>query len=854
MPFPRLQSWVPGSLLVSLCVTGAVLAAKPGPPPAPAAIDFARDIQPLLQKRCFACHGGGQSQGGLRLDTRAEALRGGDTGSAFQPGHAAESLLLQRVSGAGPKHVMPPAGPRLTPTDVQRLRQWIDSGAAWPVAGAGPGAPRAAGPGGRGKHWSFQPIREPRAPAVKDQGWVKTPIDAFVLARLEKEGLRPSPEADRVTLIRRLSVDLLGLLPTPEEVDAFLKDCQSEEALLSVKPQALGVKPHLRKQDLTLNAQRLTPPPQGAYERLVDRLLASPHYGERWGRHWLDLARYADSDGYEKDLERPYAYVYRDWVIDALNRDLPFDQFTVQQLAGDLLVNQEARKAGIEEKGNFSGKSQVPGFLTSSFPYLPADLQRMVVATGFHRNTLKNREGGADQEEDRVKATLDRANTTGTVWLGLTVGCAQCHSHKFDPITQREYYGLYAFFNTVSEIDLPYPAPGEPKRAADPRIAAIITESSKPPTTHLLVRGDFLRPGEEIQPHSLAVLPSLTPASAQPTRLDLARWLVAPENPLTARVAVNRVWGHLFGQGLVTTPDDFGLRGARPSHPELLDWLAATFRGVPSSEFQVPGISSTKDNAGSGTRNQEQRLAWSQKRLIRLLVTSAAYRQSSRNRAELQTRDPRNVLLARQSRFRPEAEIVRDLYLSASGLLTPKIGGPSIRPPLPGDIAALGYASSLKWTETTGPDRYRRGMYVFFQRTVPYPQLVQFDAPDGNSTCTRRERSNTPLQALTLLNDPVFVECARALGLKLAQEPSGSPEARMRLAFRRCLSRAPSAAEAARLQRLFGEMLSLCKADPTAAAKLAGKGLPAGVDPAEAAAWMTVARTVLNLDEFITRE
>ena len=817
MPVPRLHPWMPGSLLLSLCLAGAGLAAIPAAPPkAPvtAAVDFARDIQPLLQTKCFACHGGGQSQGGLRLDTRVSALRGGDSGAAIRPGQSGESLLLQRVSGLDAKRVMPPTGPRLTAAEIKRLRRWIDSGASWSEdaknsAGVSSPTPHSPSPL---QHWSFQPIRVPRVPEVKQHAWIKSPIDAFVLARLEKEGLRPSPEADRVTLIRRLSLDLLGLPPTPEEVDAFLHD---------------------RSPD--------------AYERVVDRLLASPHYGERWGRHWLDLARYADSDGYEKDLPRPYAYVYRDWVIDALNRDLPFDQFTLQQLAGDLLVNQEIRKSGNGEK--------LPS-VASAFPHLPTDLQQMLVATGFHRNTLKNREGGIDQEEDRVKATLDRANTTGTIWLGLTVGCAQCHSHKFDPITQREYYGLFAFFNTVSEVDLPYPAAGTPKegKAADPRVAAVIADNPKPPATHLLVRGDFLRPGEEIRPHSLAVLPSLKPASDQPTRLDLARWLVSPENPLTARVAVNRVWGHLFGHGLVTTPDDFGLRGEKPSHPELLDWLATAYRRAPGSEFQAPGSSSTKVNSERETRNSEPRLGWSQKALIRLIVTSATYRQSSQTSAQLQARDPKNVLLARQSRFRPEAEIVRDLYLSASGLLTPSIGGPSIRPPLPGDIAALGYASSIKWVETTGPERYRRGMYVFFQRTVPYPQLVEFDAPDGNSTCTRRERSNTPLQALTLLNDPVFVECARALGLRLVQSPSASPEARVRLAFRRCVSREPTAAEAGRLQRLYTEMLALCKADRGAAAKLAGKDLPAGVDAAEAAAWITVARTVLNLDEFITRQ
>jgi mono/diheme cytochrome c family protein len=862
------------ALSLGLLLGSAVFAAGTTPK-----VDFNRDVRPLLQAKCVACHGPNQAQGGLRLHAGADALRGGDSGAAIQPGHADQSLLLRLVSGADPKRVMPPSGPRLTATQVRLLRDWINQGAPWPSSGK----PEPGVSANTVKHWAFQPITRPKPPQVRNRARVRNPVDAFVLARLEKEKIAPSPEADRPTLIRRLSLDLLGLPPTPAEVDAFVND---------------------RSPD--------------AYEKLVDRLLASPHFGERWGRHWLDLARYADSDGYEKDLPRPYAYLYRDWVIDAINRDMPFDQFTTLQLAGDLLAEGGA----------------------------PVDPLEARIATGFHRNTLKNREGGVDEEEDRVKITVDRANTTGTVWLGLTVGCAQCHSHKYDPITQREYYGLYAFFNTVQEVDLPCPTPEEtaayrkakaaydqeharltealaryerevfPRRLADwagapadarqslpapvagalavpaeqrtpeqqsaleqyfrgvdpellklqkavadhakkapappDRKAQTLAENPKPPATRVLIRGDFLRPGDPVQPHVPAVLPALATSSGRtPTRLDLARWIVDPRNPLTARVAVNRAWQHLFGQGLVTTPDDFGVRGAPPTHPELLDWLASWFsRSAASPEDR--GEKSPLSQSSEDT-SYERGAGWSLKRLIRLIVTSATYRQSSRARPDLEDRDPRNELLARQNRFRVEAEIVRDLYLAASGLLHPKIGGPSIRPPLPGDIAALGYAGTVKWTETTGPDRYRRGMYIFFQRTVPYPQLVEFDAPDGNNACTRRERSNTPLQALTLLNDPVFVECARALGLRLLREPAGVPE-RARLAFRTCLSREPTAEEAQRLVRLYEEVLPLCKADPAGAAKLAGTALPPGADSAEAAAWITVARTLLNLDEFITRE
>ena len=765
---------------------GAALSAPA--PASPGKVDYARDVRPLLRDRCYACHGGGHSQGGFRLDSREETLRGGDSGAAVKPGHATESLLARLVAGADPKRVMPPAGPRLTPAEVKLLRDWIDQGATWESNPTGKASATS--------HWAFQPITRPVIPAVRMRGaTARNPIDAFVLARLEKERLRPSAEADPVTLIRRLSMDLLGLPPTPEEVDAFVREC--------------GVPP---------NTEHRTANTDAAYRRLVDRLLASPHFGERWGRHWLDLARYADSDGYEKDLARPYAYLYRDWVIDAINRDVPFDQFTLDQLAGDLEVQETLRAEGKA--------GAVP-----SLASLPEEDRRKLIATGFHRNTLKNREGGVDQEEDRVKITVDRANTTGTVWLGLTVGCAQCHSHKYDPITQREYYGLYAFFNSAQEVDQPLMAGSKVAQTAQ-----TLLENPKPPQTHVLIRGDFLRPGDPVQPHVPAVLPTL--AGEDPNRLTLARWLVDPKNPLTARVAVNRVWQHLFGQGLVTTPDDFGLRGARPTHPELLDYLATAF--VTGAETPAP--------------NTQHPTPWSLKSLVRLLVTSATYRQASTSRPDLEERDPRNALLARQSRFRPEAEIVRDLYLSASGLLNAKVGGPSIRPPLPGDIAALGYASSIKWEETKGAERYRRGMYIFFQRTVPYPQLVEFDAPDGNNPCTRRERSNTPLQALTLLNDPVFVECAQALGRRLAQLPDPYPDARVRQAFRSCVSRNPSPAEAARLKRLYTEMLPLLRANPIAAAKLAGKELPAGLDPAETAAWVTVARTVLNLDEFITRE
>jgi hypothetical protein len=623
----------------------------------------------------------------------------------------------------------------------------------------------------------------------------------------------------------------------------------------------------------------------------VDRLLNSPHYGERWGRHWLDLARYADSDGYEKDTGRPFAWRYRHWVIQALNANLPFDQFTVEQLAGDLLPN-----ATVEQK----------------------------TATGFHRNTLTNREGGVDQEQFRVEAVVDRVNTTGKVWLGVTIGCCQCHDHKYDPFSQREYYQFFAFFNNDSEVDLSAPLPGEeeaynrqkaafdrkkneldaalaayktkelPARQAQwekdlrpiiglasPGLPALALVEPKPRTdkqaqdlatryaktdqklidltkavadhaktapqqskvmtlaqgsgrkTHVLIRGDFLRPGVEVQSGTLGVLPALPNPGASPAgaaksnRLDLARWLVDPANPLTPRVTVNWMWQKYFGRGIVPTLEDFGTQGEKPSHPELLDWLASEL----------------------------VRLKWDMKGLHKLIVMSATYRQSSALRPELVLRDPLNMLLARQVRQRLEAELLRDAALAASGLLARRVGGPSVRPPQPAGISELTYAGSARWTESTGAVRYRRGMYTWFQRTSPYPMLMTFDAPDGNVCTVRRERTNTPLQALTLLNDTVFVECAQALGRRIIDEkPAGDVKERVRYAVRISLGREPSAGEIVRLERLVNELISLCKAKPEEAAKLAGKMKSAGADVAETAAWVALARTLMNLDEFVTRE
>jgi mono/diheme cytochrome c family protein len=821
-------------------------------------LSFNRDVRPLLAETCFQCHGPDTAarKAGLRLDQRESALLGGKSKvPAIVPGNAAKSELLRRITAKDGDDRMPPpkSGKKLSSAQIATLRDWIQQGAKWeghwafekPVWPAVPGSGESVI--SRSVISKSATTRSSHSPSPNTDSLITdsliTPIDAFVRARLKSAGLKPSPEADRRTLIRRLSLDLLGLPPSPEEVQAFANDAQA-----------------------------------GAYERLVDRLLASPHFGERWARHWLDLARYADSDGYEKDSARPHAWLYRDWVIDAINRDLPFDQFTIEQLAGDLLPN-------------------------------ATEAQR--VATGFHRQTLINKEGGVDQEEFRCKATVDRAHTTAAVWLGLTLGCAECHTHKFDPITQREFYQFYAFFNNASDRDLSLPTAAEiaahtgatnkwqarldeltaklaalgpealagassdeetagdddaneskaskpAKPAATNAVAKLKAELQKhrkakpvfnptaaavleaePRETFIHVRGDFLQKGERVQPGALAALHPFQARGEKADRLDLARWLVSPENPLTARVTVNHVWRHLFGRGLVATENDFGTRGEPPSHAELLDWLAITFSNPLSGRPQEPPTNSER-----GTRNSEldpilpasaaTGLGWSRKALIRLIVTSATYRQSSAWRADMAERDPLNTLLARQGRFRVDAEVVRDVTLAMSGLLNGRIGGPSFKPALPADLARLNYANGLKWDAATGDERFRRSLYIHFQRTVPFPMLMAFDAPESNTTCTRRERSNSPLQALTLLNNEAFVECAQALGRRIVA-CSHDADARLRQGFELATGRPPTPAEFTRLQRFWTGQQERFQTD-------------------DAATCTAFARVLLNLDETITRE
>jgi len=939
-------------------VLGGLAWHAPAPPPPQRKVDFAREILPIFKASCFPCHGPERRQGGLRLSNREEAFKGGISGRVIIPGDADNSLLVKRISSdeEGPR--MPKGMTALSPEQIALIKRWINEGAEWPE-----GAENAI-------HWAFVPPKRPPIPEVKNKAWVRNPIDAFILHRLEQEGLSPAPEAPKEVLIRRLYLDLIGLPPSPEEVDAFLKD---------------------RRPD--------------AYERLVDKLLQSPHYGERQAIEWLDLARYADTDGFEKDLRRTM-WRYRDWVIEAFNRDMPFDQFTIEQIAGDLLPN-------------------------------PTLAQR--IATGFHRNTMQNLEGGVDQAEAHEHKLYDRVDTTATVWLGITMGCARCHDHKYDPFTQKEYYQLLAFFNnskiypvgdaSVSEekwleAQIPAPTPEQERRLAalqaqiqrlerqghtepttlmpatvstesgsvlktledgsilahgetpdvetyrvrirlpkgetrlllldalphdslpnkgpgragngnfvltgvrltingkpielsdaratatqngfDPRHVlkpdntengwaldghlgkpqtlelwlkqplhlrqstaaeltlecrytkhpkhvlgrfrvrvptgnalrlwvlrreretlqrqiptALVMEENptdKPLTAVVRPRGEFTRQGETVETGVPAILHPF-PSNAPRNRLGLALWLVSPENPLTARVQVNRMWATLFGRGIVETLDNFGTQGAYPTHPELLDWLAV--------EFMERG--------------------WSMKHLYRLIVTSATYRQSSRVTPDLLERDPKNELYARAPRYRLPAELVRDNALTISGLLNRTIGGPSVFPPQPEGVWDIPYNAD-RWVTDTNANRYRRGLYTFWRRTAPYPSMVAFDAHSREVCVAMRPRTNTPLQSLVLLNDPAYMEAAVALAQRMAQHGKGNLQASLRYGFRCCTAREPTPAELQRLAQLYQQMRERYARQPENARKLVGEP-----DPHRAALTL-VANALLNLDETITRE
>lgn len=993
-----------------MCVS-ATSAAEP--------VQFQMQIRPILEAHCFKCHGPDKRRGGLGLYERETAFVGGDSGErVIVPGDSGASAMIRRVSSNDTKERMPAEGDPLTRGEIDLLAAWIDQGAVWDAVDSG----------AKLQHWSFLAPEKHAPPMVWHSGQVRNPIDAFILARLEREGLSPSLEADRYTLVRRAYLELIGIPPSPEEAVAFAADKRPD-----------------------------------AYERLVDELLASPHYGERQARGWLDAARYADTNGYEKDRPRSI-WPYRDWVIDAFKRNMPFDEFVIEQLAGDLLPN-------------------------------ATEPQR--IATGFHRNAMLNEEGGIDAAEDWYKRSVDRANTTAAVFLGLTMGCAQCHSHKYDPITQREYYQFMAFFNDATEVTLPLtderaeahrarieqeaqgleawtvwlgrsnpeiladcktwieevankasrwkivrpdvlrsangatleliedgsvlatedipnddtyevefetggapitairlevlpheslpgggpgrgvilaegdfllteikaeaqssgtkwtsikiarashdyagkgrgadqgldghadtgwsiagatgrehaavfefaaavsgqtprlrlileqdyihqhtlgrfrvsvtsdPAPvsaveipaeieaalakaegtrTQEERAAierhyylhvAPKLAAwrdkilklratapapetTLTMAARitPRETFIHHRGEFLSPTEKVKPGVPAMLPPLDAAGPK-DRLALARWLVDKGDPLLARVTMNRLWQQVFGRGLVSTPEDFGMRSDPPTHPELLDWLAVTF----------------------------MESGWDYKAMHRLMVTSSTFRQSSNVTEKLLEHDPQNLLLARSPRPRVDAEVVRDSALEAAGLLNLAIGGPSVRPPQPSGVTALAYGSP-DWPVSTGADRYRRGLYTYWKRTAPYPGALLFDAPTGDETCLRRRQSNTPLQALALLNDQVFVEAARSMAWRVMTHDGRSSE-RISFLFMLALNRVSEPDEAQRVEEFYENMLTRFEAEPRRAWEVTGPvGLFESERRAELAAWTMVCRSILNLDEMITR-
>ncbi len=782
--------------------------------------DFNRDIRPILSNHCFQCHGPDEQkrEGGLRLDVAQSATATLESGAiAVVPGDLHQSAMMERILSDDDSLLMPPAeiNKPLTETQKEILKKWIADGARW------------------SDHWAFTPVSRPDVPQ-QNSLWIRNDIDRFVLEELVQHDWQPVEEEGPRILVRRLYLDLLGLPPSPAEVESFVHDDRDD-----------------------------------AYEQMVEELLASPHFGERMALQWLDASRFADTNGYHLDNGRDMS-AWRAWVIKAYNDNMPFDQFTIEQLAGDLLQNAT---------------------------------ETQLIATGFHRNHMINFEGGAIPDEYHNAYIVDRVNTTGAVWMGMTVACAQCHDHKYDPLTQREYYQLYAFFNNIDEKGLDgnqgnaQPLLRLPTSDQQQRLSAIASEmtalneslgqvsdgpeteaatnnikeqlaslqkekdgleSAVPSTmvmreraemrdTFVLERGQY----DQIKDKVVPAVPSFLPAievqadSRQSlNRLDLAKWLVRADHPLTARVAVNRLWQSLFGIGLVKTVEDFGSQGEQPSNHALLDWLAA--------EFVNPSVEGL---------NQPEIHAWDIKHMIRLMVTSATYRQTSRVSPESYARDPENRWLARGARFRLPAELLRDQALAVSGLLKQNVGGPSVSPYQPDglwqELSSRGDSknwTAQEFTQSHGDDLYRRGMYTFWKRTSPPPMMTTFDAPDRETCTLQRSRTNTPLQALVLMNDPVFVEAARKMAEKVLQEESTSRDARLSLAMQLVTARPPSATELEVLQRMI-EDFSKEYADAEKAAELlkVGEAPVLWQDATELAAWTMLCSALLNLDEVVTR-
>lgn len=756
-----------------------------GPP-----VDFAAEVWPILESACIDCHGDVRKRGQLRLDSLAAALKGGKSGPGVVKGDPGASHVIRRVKGLDGKAVMPEDADPLTPEQIEVLERWVRQGAAWPETLG------ASDTGVEERHWAYEPLAEVNGAAGAGV------IDRLIGARLAAEGVTAVARAEPGVLLRRLSLDVTGLPPTVAELEAF-------EAR----------------------------PTEETWAAAVERMLGSTAYAEHWAGWWLDQARYADSRGYEKD-QAWSMWPYRDWVIGAFAGGMGFDRFTREQLAGDLL---------------------------------PEATQDQMVATGFSRCSMINEEGGVDPEEFRVNTVVDRANTVATVWLGTTLSCAQCHDHKFDPFTQKDYFRFYAYFNgtpvetedlgsgetrVVSpELRLSHPmeerwkaeaaaieewivAAGEvsedhPKRAALRELKGkiergittqVMREMETPRETRVLERGSFLSPGEVVSVGTPAVLPSLG-EGARPDRLGLAAWLTDARNPLTARVIVNRVWARYFGRGIVETDDDFGTRGTPPTHPGVLDYLAAEF----------------------------VRSGWDLRHVHRLIVTSEAYRRGSAAGEAARERDPENRLLARGPRHRLDAEVIRDQALELGGLLSREVGGPSVFPPQPAGVWGHAY-SGEQWKESEGSGRYRRGLYTFWKRSTPYPSFVAFDAPSRQVSCTRRARTNTALQALAALNDPVYVEAAAGLAGRMEREGGESEAARVEWALHACTGRRASGAQVARLMRVYEEALVEYSSNPEDAGRLLeGARVAEGERTPERAARTLVANVILNLDEVLTK-
>ncbi len=784
-------------------------------------VSFSRDIRPILSDRCFACHGpdANERSAELRLD-QAEGEEGayktGYEGAIIQPGDVEASELWHRITATDTEVLMPPADShkaKLTEEEQNKIRQWIESGAEY------------------GGFWAFEPPKVEELPSIKDAEWGKAAIDRFVLARLKREDLQPTELADQRILFRRLSLDLRGLPPSREELHRFLAD-ESETA----------------------------------YEDWVDRFLGSSEYGEHMARYWLDLVRFADTNGMHKDFYRNFV-AYRDWVIRAYNENLPYDEFLKYQLAGDLYE---------------------------------APSRDQLVASGFNRLHLIIDRGTALPEESFFKNVVDRVSAVGTVFLGLTVQCAQCHDHKYDPITQRDYYSLFAFFNNIdaapetagrpaaglqppfislastqqelelqelnrlvaeSESDwkpllaklnvlkaedensdetkqqaaLASKAENKYKKLKGERDAfnrslpkaMVMKERSEVRQTFLRVRGHYDALGEPVQRSAPAFLPAMKRSPGQPaTRMDLAQWLTSEENPLTARVQVNRLWQQFFGIGLVKTSEDLGSQGEVPSHPELLDYLAVSYR----------------------------RSGWDTKALVKQIVMSKTYQQSSRARSDLYLADPDNRLLARGARFRLDAEVIRDQILATSGLLSKKMYGVSVKPPQPAGLWKTATMTGERFTPDKGSDIYRRSLYTFWKRAMPPPQMTILNAPNRDSCIARRERTNTPSQALVMLNESQYLLAARHLANSVIESPFANSQTRIGFLFETILSRMPDAMERDVLQQLIDDLLAKYDENPELAKQLCEGVATVPEAQAEIAVWTVLINALYNLDITKNRE